>query len=110
MTEDHTVLTENRKNARNQTLVDDPEVESSLLTRALGTYRSVKVDTWAHGFPIKYNDRFLLCTDGFTDLVEDEEIKNVMMSFPLDQACHRLVELAKQRGGQYSFTPHPFEA
>lgn len=99
MTEDHTVLAENRKNARAQAPVDDQEVESSLLTRAVGTYRSVTVDTWSHGLPIKHNDRFLLCTDGLTDLVNDNEINSIMMSFPLDEACYRMLELAKQRGG-----------
>lgn len=99
MTEDHTVFTENKKNSYIQTSLEDQEVESSLLTRALGIYRSVKVDTWSQGFTIMNNDRFLLCTDGLTDLVDDKDIKNVIMSFPLQEACHRLIELAKERGG-----------
>jgi PPM family protein phosphatase len=99
MTEDHTVLTENRKKPENRTSFNDPELEASLLTRALGIHYSVKIDTWSHGFPVRPKDRFLLCTDGLTDLVNDEDIKNVIMSYPLNEACHGLIKLAKQRGG-----------
>jgi protein phosphatase len=99
MTEDHTVHRENKKKLEPEKSMNNPEVESSLLTRALGINSSVKIDTWSHGFPVKPKDRFLLCTDGLTDLVNDEDIKNVMMSYPLKEACHSLVVLAKQRGG-----------
>lgn len=99
MTEDHTMLAENRKNQKNETSPDDPELESSLLTRALGIGHSVKIDTWPHGFPLRPKDRFLLCTDGLSDLVSDDEIKNAMISYGLNEACHRLIKLAKQRGG-----------
>jgi PPM family protein phosphatase len=99
MTEDHTMLMENRKNQKNDRSFNDPELESSLLTRALGIGRSVKIDTWPHGFPIKPKDRFLLCTDGLSDLVNDEDIKNAIVSNPLNEACHTLVKLANQRGG-----------
>jgi protein phosphatase len=99
MTEDHTVLAESGKNHENETSRNDPAFESSLLTRALGTFPSIKVDTWKHGLPIQKNDNFVLCTDGLSDLVQDEEIKHIIMSFPLDEACHRLVKMAKNRGG-----------
>jgi protein phosphatase len=99
MTEDHTVLTEKRKKRSNQTSVGNQQEESSVLTRALGINCSVEIDTWPQAFPIKPNDRFLLCTDGLTDLVDDKEIKDTMTAFPLDEVCRRLVQLAKQRGG-----------
>jgi PPM family protein phosphatase len=99
MTEDHTVLEENRKKSKKEKSLNDLELESNLLTRALGIYSSVKVDTWSHGFPVRPKDLFLLCTDGLTDLVNDEDIKDVIMSYPLNEACHSLIKLAKQKGG-----------
>jgi PPM family protein phosphatase len=99
MTQDHTVLTENKKKPENEKSLNDPELKGSLLTRALGINSSIQIDTWPKGFPVKPQDRFLLCTDGLTDLVYDEEIKNVIMFNPLNEACHSLIELAKHRGG-----------
>lgn len=99
MTEDHTILTEKKKKKTNQTMEGDQLEEASVLTRAVGIGNSLQVDTWPHGFPVKPKDRFLLCTDGLTDLVYDEEIKDTMMAFPLDEVCRRLVQMAKQRGG-----------
>jgi protein phosphatase len=99
MTEDHTVLAESGKNHENKKSPNDSAFESSLLTRALGTFPTIKVDTWNHGLPIQKNDNFVLCTDGLSDLVHDEEINHIIMSFPLDGACHRLVKMAKNRGG-----------
>jgi PPM family protein phosphatase len=99
MTEDHTVLAENRKYPENKKSLNDPDLESSLLTRALGIYHSVKIDTWSHGFPVRPKDLFLLCTDGLTDLVNDEDIKNIIIRYPLNEACLSLINLAKQKGG-----------
>ncbi len=99
MTEDHTVLAENSKKTESEKKLNDPVLESSLLTRALGIYQSVRIDTWSHGLPVKPNDCFLLCTDGLTDLVDDEDIKNAIMFYPLNVACQRLIQLARQRGG-----------
>jgi PPM family protein phosphatase len=50
-------------------------------------------------------DRLLLCSDGLTDLVPDAEIARVMMEMTTaDQACHRLLDLALDRGGTDNIT------
>jgi protein phosphatase len=46
-------------------------------------------------------DSLLLCTDGLSDLVDDEEIGQVLGRFPIPQdASQALVDLALQRGGK----------
>jgi protein phosphatase len=50
-------------------------------------------------------DRLLLCTDGLTDLVSDDEIATLLMRHPVPQsACQALVELALERGGKDNVT------
>jgi len=50
-------------------------------------------------------DILLLCTDGLTDLVWDDEIHKVVVSNPnLEQACQALVDLANERGGHDNIT------
>jgi protein phosphatase len=50
-------------------------------------------------------DRLLLCTDGLTDMVEDETIKSELQrGTSADAACRALLDLALQRGGKDNVT------
>jgi serine/threonine protein phosphatase PrpC len=51
------------------------------------------------------NDLFLLCSDGLTGDVSDDEIRKVLVSSPsVDWAAARLVDLANERGGEDNTT------
>lgn len=76
------------------------------ITRALGMNGQVVVDVreLTDG---RAGDRYLLCSDGLTDLVNDDEIARLVGAAPaedLSRACVALVELAKQRGGHDNVT------
>ena len=76
------------------------------ITRALGMSAQVVVDVRELN-DLKASDRFLLCSDGLTDLVSDDELTRILsLTEPdrLEQACVALVELAKQRGGHDNVT------
>lgn len=49
-------------------------------------------------------DQLLLCTDGLTDLVENEEIQQILQTHDQEDALDLLVELANQRGGHDNIT------
>ena len=50
-------------------------------------------------------DRLLLCSDGLTDLVDDEAIRQVLVECRESaEACRRLVDLALARGGRDNVT------
>ena len=49
-------------------------------------------------------DAFLLCSDGLYDLVEDDEIKQTVLSGSPHSACEKLIALAKGRGGHDNIT------
>ena len=50
-------------------------------------------------------DRLLLCSDGLTDLVTDAEIARGLIEMQTaDEACHRLLDLALDRGGTDNIT------
>lgn len=45
--------------------------------------------------------QLLLCSDGLWELIEDHELQAILEATPDPQtACHKLVELAKARGGK----------
>jgi serine/threonine protein phosphatase PrpC len=74
-----------------------------VLTRALGVRRGVEPDL-AELTP-DVGDTFVLCSDGLTGHVRDEEIMRGVLSQPdLDGACERLVDLANARGGEDNIT------
>ena len=69
-----------------------------LLDRALGLQPPVDVDV----FPVdlEVGDVFLICTDGLTDMLVDQEIHDVLKSHKLlGRVADQLVSRANQQGG-----------
>jgi protein phosphatase len=56
------------------------------------------------GVTLNPGDQVLLCTDGLTDLVEDQEIHAALTTRPPELALETLTELALQRGGRDNIT------
>lgn len=56
------------------------------------------------GLELMPDDILLLCSDGLTDLVADEEIQEVVQSLPPEQTPDRLISLANTRGGHDNTT------
>ena len=75
-----------------------------LITRALGLKESTEVDVEEH--PVLPGDTFLLCSDGLSDLVEDEEMLATVVQHPddLERACQALVDRANKKGGDDNVT------
>jgi protein phosphatase len=74
-----------------------------MLTRALGVRGHVQPDLAE--LTLVRGDRFLLCSDGLTNHLEDHEIaKLVAESDDLHVCCRALIELANRRGGEDNIT------
>jgi protein phosphatase len=56
------------------------------------------------GMTLQDGDLLLLCSDGLTDLVSDEEIAGALYSHPVEEAAAALIELANSRGGHDNIT------
>lgn len=56
------------------------------------------------GMVLKDGDLLLLCSDGLTDLVEDEEIASALNHHTLHDAAEELIQLANARGGHDNIT------
>jgi PPM family protein phosphatase len=54
--------------------------------------------------PLFPADTFLLCTDGLSNLVSDQEMLETVMRNPPQKACQELIDLANQRGGHDNIT------
>ena len=49
-------------------------------------------------------DRYLVCTDGLSDCVNDDEIRGILVSNPIETVCENLVNRALDRGGNDNIT------
>jgi PPM family protein phosphatase len=104
MTEDHSEVRElvRRGIIRQQQAKTHPN--KNVILRALGTRPTVEISFWPNPFPICLGDKFLLCSDGLYELVNDEEIKQSLILSDIHIASSSLVEKAKQRGGYDNIT------
>jgi serine/threonine protein phosphatase PrpC len=71
----------------------------NLVTRAVGI--DPHVDTECHTYTVETGDTYLLCSDGLSDMVEDEYIRSTLVEQPdLALAAAKLVKLANDCGGR----------
>jgi serine/threonine protein phosphatase PrpC len=56
------------------------------------------------GLQLKVGDKLLLCSDGLTDLVQDDEIGAILAEHSPSSAARELVDLARHRGGHDNIT------
>jgi protein phosphatase len=78
--------------------------DRNVILRALGTHGDVQVSHWDQPLPVRGGDAFVLCSDGLSDLLEDEEIAGIVANRHGAEACQALVALAKARGGHDNIT------
>ena len=104
LTFDHSLVWELRKQGQ---ISGDAEQFSSIpknvITRSLGPNQAVEVDIEGPD-PIAVGDTYLLCSDGLTGRVSDEELGSILSSMSPVDAARLLVDLANLRGGPDNIT------
>jgi serine/threonine protein phosphatase PrpC len=78
--------------------------QRSVITRALGAYPEVEVDTEV--FPARDGDVFLLCSDGLTGMVHEPQLKPLLedRERSLEQIGRTLIAAANEAGGRDNIT------
>ena len=75
----------------------------SLITRAIGTESMVSCDIFHK--KVSRGDYFLLCSDGLSNLMDDQEILfEVAHGQAKEECCQRLLDIAKNRGAPDNVT------
>ncbi|MCA9190129.1 MAG: protein phosphatase 2C domain-containing protein [Planctomycetales bacterium] len=78
-------------------------IPKNVITRSLGPNANVQVDIEGP-FPIRKGNCFLLCSDGLSGQVSDEEIGAILNTLPPEEACQLFVDLSNLRGGPDNIT------
>jgi protein phosphatase len=103
ITDDHTIVSE--QVARGMMTREEAARSDmrNILSRALGIGPEVKVDL--EELTVSKDDKLVLCSDGLSELVsEDEILLEVRSGTRPDIACDELINLANQRGGEDNIT------
>lgn len=103
VTEDHSLVNEQirlglitREAARNHKL-------KNIITRSVGYQEDVEIDTIVR--PTEKGDRYCLCSDGLSNLVDENEIMELVGNSPSTEVgAQRLIDLANSRGGDDNIT------
>ncbi len=98
ITRDHSLVEEmvslgelERSQARTHT-------NKNIITRAIGADCEVMADF----FEVQINpeDKFVMCSDGLSNMVEDDTIRQVVKNFSCEEAVGMLVDMANENGGK----------
>lgn len=80
----------------------DAHPAANVVTRAVGARQSLEID--AQICEIKNDDRFLLCSDGLTKELTEQEIADELARIDVDGLPQALVNQARERGGRDNVT------
>lgn len=98
LTTDHTLLQDHLKHG----LISAEDAKTAkwgnIISRAVGTHPSVKADTLV--VELEPEDEFVICSDGLSGYLEDNELLHQVMGLNARDVVQRLIQLAKMRGGK----------
>ena len=82
--------------------------QRNVITRALGSKPNVQVDS--HRGDLLPGDKVLLCSDGLSEHVPEEDLFRLLEQYAPQDAVARLIALANSRGGSDNITALVFQA
>jgi protein phosphatase len=103
VTRDHSLLQEQLQTGMITPDQVDSFAKKNVITRSMGQHNVVQADFTTIS-EMQPDDILLLCSDGLTNMVKDEEIAHIACHNQPEQAVHMLVNLANERGGPDNIT------
>jgi len=109
LTEDHSLVGELMRSGKLSREEAEVHPQRSVMTRAVGTDPDVDVDMFA--VESRAGDLFLLCSDGLTTMVEDDEILRLVEEEKgdLQALVKALIKAANRGGGEDNITVVAFD-
>jgi serine/threonine protein phosphatase PrpC len=103
LTRDHSLINDYLLAMPDLTDEQKSELPKNVITRALGMQDHVVVDL-QHDDP-KQGDVYVLCSDGLSGMVSDDDMRQIVASTnDIRDACRRLIQRANERGGEDNIT------
>jgi PPM family protein phosphatase len=103
LTRDHSLVEELRRQGQLTSEEAEEHPQRSIITRALGPEPDVEPDIHTH--QARSGDIFLLCSDGLTSMIREDQVREILQeSDSLKAAVDRLVDEANRAGGRDNIT------
>lgn len=102
VTEDHSLVTTLLRQGRITAEEAQTHPHKNLITRCIGIQPQVQVDSLY--LDLQPGDRFLLCSDGLTDMLSDERIHALLLKHRGQAAVDAAIEAANRAGGRDNIT------
>ncbi len=103
LTRDHSLINDYLLAMPDLTEAQKDELPKNVITRALGMQDHVVIDL-QHDDP-QLGDVYVLCSDGLSGMVGDEDIRDVVVdSVDVEDACRNLIAKANAHGGEDNIT------
>ena len=102
ITEDHTYVHQLVRERKISEEEAKKHPKRNVITRALGIEENVLVDIFE--IELLENDALLLCSDGLTTHLSDEQIFDTIKTFGCSKSVHKLIELSNDNGGTDNIT------
>ncbi len=103
LTRDHSLVEEMRRKGQLTEAQAEDHPQRSIITRALGPEPEVEVDLQT--VPAQAGDVFLICSDGLTTMLGDEQIARLLArASTMEAAVRALVDEANRAGGRDNIT------
>jgi protein phosphatase len=103
ITNDHSIVGEMVRSG----IISDEDARThpkrNVITRSLGAQPDVTAET-SGSIDLQAGDIFLLCSDGLTAYLSDDELTEVLGNHSPEDACKKLVKMANEQGGRDNIT------
>ena len=103
LTFDHSLVWEMRAAGQLNNEEDTIKIPKNVITRSLGPYAEIRIDVEGP-FPVEVDDVYLLCSDGLTGQVSDQELGVILSNLEPAAASQLLVDISNLRGGPDNIT------
>ena len=104
LTFDHSLVWEMRASGEvSEEALRSNAIPKNVITRSLGPNGTVAVDLEGP-FPLRVGDKFLICSDGLSGQLTDEEMGVLLQVVDIHTAVNAMVDLGNLRGGPDNIT------
>lgn len=111
ITRDHSLVEEMVRLGELDKEIAREHPDKNIITRAIGAVAEVDIDFFE--VDVEQGDCILMCSDGLTNMIEDEDIRAIIMSQrDVAEQAEKLVDTANRNCGRDNITViviHPFE-
>jgi serine/threonine protein phosphatase PrpC len=102
LTEDHSWVQEQVKAGLMSPEEASASPQKNVITRSIGFEPHVAIDMV--GLQAEPGDKYLVCSDGLSNMVPESVMAEMLKTYDVDVACHRLVQHALREGGYDNIT------